>query len=295
MFPFTFRRGAERRYTSGELKLTANQVALLVALHTFPDGTAPSLVAWFRVALQMKARFGSVHSATTLRHALHRLHAEWISGTCIGGRWVMSIRARGIEIAECRVPARIIGHGVWKGLPPERVPLILRANAGRPSFLPSLHVPGIDLDWRPDAYPRDFVEIARLTAPSIGLVLSYCARRIGRSWHLRVERFPRHDPLIHVPRRFAVRPLSLRELASLIDGTQIDGFRHVAQPGTTLLDRLFDQQASSTELDPQRRRAFIRIASTCYPELEALYAGRVENRVDVSARITQALAARRSA
>lgn len=295
MTPFVFSRGPEPRYKSGDLKLTVNQIALLLALRTFPHGRAPSLAAWFPVALRIKARFGDARSLTALRDALVHLNRDWLTGDRRGGRWIMCLSARGADIAEGRVPVRIVGHGPWRGLQPERIPLVLRANVGRSPYLPSLHVPGIDLDWRPDEYPRDFIEIARLTAPSIGLALSYCARRVGRSWHLRVERFPQQDPHVQLPRRFAVRPLSLRQLAALIDGTHVDYVSQMAQPGVTLIDHLFDRHAYRLTRDPKRLRDFVRVTSACYPELERLYAGRVENRVRAFTAIMRTLTQHRAA
>lgn len=279
MTPFVFRSGPEPRYKDGELKLSANHIALLLALRTFPDGTAPSLAAWFSVALRIKGRLGAARSFTSLRHALHRLNDTWLAGDRRSGRWVMTITPRGADIAEGRVPTRIIGIGAWQGLPPERSSRIPRPKPGRPDHLPSLHVPGVDLDWRPECYPRDFVEIARLTVPSIGLALSYCAKRVGRSWLLRAERFPRHDPLLWIPRRFAVRPLSLREVTALVDGTQLDDFRPAERPGLSLIDHLFDRHASGRMIGAQGIREYVRVTSACYPELERFYAGRAENRV----------------
>ncbi|MEY4609679.1 MAG: hypothetical protein RL625_1896 [Gemmatimonadota bacterium] len=294
MTPFVFRSGPEPRYKDGELKLSANHIALLVALRTFPDGTAPSLAAWFSVALRMKERLGAARSFSSMRHALHRLNEAWLTGTRSSGRWVMSITPRGSDIAECRVPTRIVGLGAWEGLPPERSTVVPRAKPGRPDHLPSLQVPGVDLEWRPESYPRDFIEIARLTVPSIGFALSYCAKRVGRSWLLRAERFPRHDPLLRIPRRFAVRPLSLREVTALIDGTQLDEFRSAERPGFTLIDLLFDRHASGRMITPQGIREYVRVTSACYPELERFYAGRAENRVSAYVSIRRR-PARRSA
>lgn len=258
-------RTPEPRYRTGEVRLTHNQVSFLLALLELPDGRATSVREWIALALPIVRRFRPGASYWTLARATRAVHREWVTRERAGPRVVVTLTARGRAIAERAVPARITGHGPFTGLPkaPPRLPgpwfLQYVPPAERPATLPPLERDVAGRDWRPTAWPRALVEIARFTAATEGTWhISWLAERVGRSWRLRAEAFPSPDASLRLHRRTALRPLSLQEMVALVDGTSLDGIDPPRKFGSTFLDEVI--------LD-WRRHEPARGATPCIPEL----------------------------
>lgn len=287
----------EPRYKTGEVRLTHNHLALLLGLLDRPYCTAASINDWLDAAMPHAARFTHYPSTRFLRSAKKSLHSDWVSlnrrGSCIE----VALTPRGRAIAERQVPARIVGRGPYTALPPRSAilppvrpkqappalqPSALQLSALQPSTLPSFDVPGVDMGFRPDDYPRDFTEIARITfaldSPS---VLSFCAQRVGRSFRLCAESFPHAEWRSH--RRVAPAVLTFAEMVELIDQVEYPGMDRSERRNITLLDVLAALWRRSP-LSPQvaiERLGALRVESAIYPELQAYYAERVRRWVQV--------------
>lgn len=282
----------EPRYKSGEVRLTHNHLALLLGLLDRPDCTAASINDWLDAAMPHAARFTHYPSTRFLRSAKKSLHPDWVSfhrrGSCIE----VTLTARGRAIAERQVPARIVGRGPYTALPPRSAilpplkpnpaPRAPQPSALQPLPLPSIDVPGVDMGFRPDDYPREFTEIARITfgldSPS---VVSFCAQRVGRSFRLCAEAFPRAEWRSH--RRIAPAVLTFGEVVELIDRVEYPVMDRSRQTNITVLDFLVALWRRSP-LSPQvaiERLGALRVESAIYPELRAYYAQRVRGWVRI--------------
>jgi hypothetical protein len=105
----------ERRLRSRGVLLSHNQIALLRALATFPDNTAPSARDWvraampFRIALVGFARCG----VSALYKGTQKIHTSWVSRERRGRKVAARLLARGANILSGELPARISGRGFY--------------------------------------------------------------------------------------------------------------------------------------------------------------------------------------
>jgi len=275
----------EPRYKSGEVRLSHNSIGFLLGLVARPDGRAASIKEWIEFALPFVQRFRPGATWWTLYHSHGCVWHEWVTRKKAGSRITVTLTPRGRAIADRTVPSRVVGRGPFIGLPdapPPPDPFYLRylrpePARARPASLPRLDVPGFDLDWRPDEYPRDRTEIARFTVPrGCNWVISYQALRVGRSWRLRAESFPFADPTLRIHRRTARAPLSLGDVIALVDRTEAIGLRHMHLAGLTFIDGLLDRWMQTAKLDADTMRVALRVESAIYPQLESYFAARLQ-------------------
>jgi hypothetical protein len=105
----------ERRLRSGGVLLSHNQIALLRALATFPDDTAPSANDWVRATIPFRiALVGFAASGVpTLYNTIPKMHPSWVSRERRGRNLAARLLARGAKILTGELPVRISGIGVY--------------------------------------------------------------------------------------------------------------------------------------------------------------------------------------
>lgn len=271
----------EPRYKTGEVRLSHNHVALLVGLLDRPDGRAASITDWIAAALPVAQRFYRGATWWTLYRAHESLFREWVTYMRVGSRCTVTLTPRGREIADRTVPSRITGRGPFVALPDpprELDPWYIQVlpERARPATLPPLEVPGFDLDWRPAGYARDLTEIARFTVPvRTPWVISYAAQRVGRSWRLRAESFPNHDPELKLHRRAALAPLTLGQVIALVDRTSCHGLDPLRHTGLTFIDAVISRWHLAAPIDSAAVPLLLRVESAVYPRLRAYYEERL--------------------
>ncbi|MGZ8412768.1 MAG: hypothetical protein ACXW61_03235 [Gemmatirosa sp.] len=125
-------------------------------------------------------------------------------------------------------------------------------------------------EYLPDYLPGE-VEIARVVLSSTtGDVYSVRARRRGRGAHARLHyrMVDEYEIEITLPRRTSRHPLTLGQLAALIDGATFEGLEDFAPPGADFTDAL---RWGASECGIEIGASFVCITSELYPELEAWY------------------------
>jgi hypothetical protein len=103
----------ERKRTSGKVRITKNQLALLQGLLDRPRTTAASRIDFTRAAYPHLKRFREHLSVGNLYHAIGRLPARWVERKRVGNRIEHRLSPRGRAIVEGRVPAAIDGVGPY--------------------------------------------------------------------------------------------------------------------------------------------------------------------------------------
>jgi hypothetical protein len=110
--PKTRDRHPERLTRDGAVLLSHNHISLLQGLLDRPRGRAESKRDLIAAAQPYVRRYrGSPPSWWTMNLATYTLHPSWVNWRRKGGRLIYRLLARGREILDGKVPARIIGVG----------------------------------------------------------------------------------------------------------------------------------------------------------------------------------------
>lgn len=271
----------EPRYKSGEVRLSHNHIAFLVGLLERPEGRAASITDWITAALPVAQRFYRGATWWTLYRSHGSVFGGWVVCKKLGSRITVALTPRGRAIAERTVRSRVTGYGPFVALPdpPRRLDpwyIQLLPERARPADLPPLCIAGFDLDWCPEGYARDLTELARFTVPvRTPWVISYAAQRVGRSWRLRAESFPNHDPELKLHRRAARAPLTLGQVIALVDRTACHGLDPLRLTGLTFIDAVISRWHLAAPIDSSQVPLLLRVESAVYPQLRAYYQERL--------------------
>jgi hypothetical protein len=107
----------ERITSDGHVLLSHNHISMLQALYARPRHRVASHAEWIEATREYQRDYVLGNSEWRLRRAMSTINRQWISEVKKARSIEVTLTRRGKEIVERKVSSRIIGIGLFNGLP----------------------------------------------------------------------------------------------------------------------------------------------------------------------------------